>query len=1155
MLNGNRVLLIGVLRQLVGILLFLLGTAAIAAALNPVPLINQPLVPDATKPGGAALTLTVNGSGFVSASVVHWNGSPRTTTFVSEAQLKADILASDIASARTASVTVVNPGPGGGTSNVAFFSITVASSPLAFNRSDLDTGGSSPDSVATADLRGDGRLDVVAANWLSSNIAVLLSNGDATFQPAVTYATDANPDEVVLGDFNGDGKLDVAVRSQLSYTISVLLGNGDGTFQPFKTTSTAACEGRLMSADFNRDGRLDLVCTATSAGNIAILLGNGDGTFNSEVDYAVGAGPDAIDIGDFNRDGKLDLVISDNNGIAILLGNGDGTFQGAVEYPTPNQPADSVNAADFNGDGILDVAVPTQNGAVAILLGNGDGTFKPPLSYPAGSQDTDGRSTVADINGDGKLDLVLTFRSSSDQIAVLYGNGNGTFQAPLLYATGSQPLGVAAADFNRYGRMDLVVADVGASTVSVLLQATTDSLSKAGLTFAGQVVGTISATQTVTLTNTGILPLSISSITVTGTDPADFSQTNTCGSIVARGESCTINAVFKPTQNGPRTAAIAITGNTSNSPQSIALSGAGLVTGRNATLSATSLKFGPGIAVTQPVTLINYGSAALSISGISINGANPGDFHQTNTCGTSVASAASCIISVTFKPTSSNTFTATLSIADNASGSPQTVSLSGTGIEVEFNPTSLNFSPINITTNEQESLLTTVTVGATPLSITGVTVSGAYFRLNKSTCGSSVGAGGSCTISVYFYPRVLGTFSGTLAVTDNAGVQQVSLSGVGCSSRGKPKCHTHLASPAVRSALAARSTAAVPRSTGSSLVGTLVMDLTDPTRDDPFLVDGTKRELLVRFWYPATGSENCTPADYTMPRIWSYFARLTKLPLPAVATNSCLNATVEDGAHPMVVFTHGYTGTFTDYTFLFEDLASRGYVVASIDHTYEATAMEFPDGRFVKSVLGSHLNSSWRTDDETVSRALSARLDDLTFVMNELERLNAPGDNPFAGKLDLTRVALAGHSLGGLTAWLGLQRESRFKAAVLLDPYLAGIGSDPTETPVLLMAMGREKPSEDECRLWSDLHGPRFWVNLRGAEHVTPSDAVWLARGAIQTGTMSPEKTIDVLRSYIAAFLDANLRGEALDPLLKGSSYEFPDAAITTQDHPLCSQP
>jgi pimeloyl-ACP methyl ester carboxylesterase len=230
-------------------------------------------------------------------------------------------------------------------------------------------------------------------------------------------------------------------------------------------------------------------------------------------------------------------------------------------------------------------------------------------------------------------------------------------------------------------------------------------------------------------------------------------------------------------------------------------------------------------------------------------------------------------------------------------------------------------------------------------------------------------------------------------------------------------------------------------------------------------------------------------------------------------------------------------------------------VVASIDHTHEATAVEFPDGRLEKSLVGSHLDNSWRIDDVTVSHALSARLDDLTFVMDELERLNASAGNPFAGKLDLTRVALAGHSLGGLTTWLGLQRDPRFKAAILLDPYLADIGSDTSENPVMLLTMGREKPSRDECLLWSDLHGPRYLVNLRGAEHVTPSDAVWLAKGAVRTGTMGPEKTIDAMRQYIAAFLDSALRGESAGVLLQGSALEIPDVAVTAQDQQACGQP
>src|SRR5207247_7168874 len=109
---------VGLLLALGGLSKSVTGTIATAGAVNPVPLISQPLVPDAVAPGGAGFTLTVNGTGFVSGSVVNWNGSARATTFVSNSQLTATILASDIATASTASVTVINPSPGGGSSNV-----------------------------------------------------------------------------------------------------------------------------------------------------------------------------------------------------------------------------------------------------------------------------------------------------------------------------------------------------------------------------------------------------------------------------------------------------------------------------------------------------------------------------------------------------------------------------------------------------------------------------------------------------------------------------------------------------------------------------------------------------------------------------------------------------------------------------------------------------------------------------------------------------------------------------------------------------------------------------------------------------------------------------------------------------------------------------
>jgi hypothetical protein len=233
-----------------------------------------------------------------------------------------------------------------------------------------------------------------------------------------------------------------------------------------------------------------------------------------------------------------------------------------------------------------------------------------------------------------------------------------------------------------------------------------------------------------------------------------------------------------------------------------------------------------------------------------------------------------------------------------------------------------------------------------------------------------------------------------------------------------------------------------------------------------------------------------------------------QVPLPQVTTNSCWNNAIAECAHPIVVFTPGFTATFTDYTFLFQDLASRGYLVVSVDHTFEATAEEFLDGRLVGWVFGSYLGPTVRTDEQAMHFAVSVRLRDLQFVVNELELLNGGADGPLAGKLDMSKMALVGHSLGGLTAILGIEEEPRFRAGVLLDGAVPKSLLAGTKTPVLILAAGRDEWSEEERRLWSTLRGPRLAVNLQGTEHVTPSDAVWLAMGAVKTGTMGLPKKV-----------------------------------------------
>jgi dienelactone hydrolase len=480
-------------------------------------------------------------------------------------------------------------------------------------------------------------------------------------------------------------------------------------------------------------------------------------------------------------------------------------------------------------------------------------------------------------------------------------------------------------------------------------------------------------------------------------------------------------------------------------------------------------------------------------------------------------------------------------VEDNTKSATTAITV-GTGT-VELVPYTLNFGSVKL--NGSRTLTVTLTnTGATGLSISGMTTSAGFSQTN--TCGTSVGSGESCTISVSFKPSSLLHYNGQLTISDSSSdsPQQVTLSGNGT--------RRFLAASAVQAALTRARTVVAPSTTAASKVGTRVMRLLDTTRNDPYLANGAKRELLVRFWYPASLAQGCKTAEYTSDGVWNYFSQLKGVALPQVTTNSCWNAPMLGGPHPVVVFTHGYTGTFTDYTFLFEELASQGYVVASVDHTYEATAVELPDGQLAKSVLGSYLSNNAKSDVQTLTFAVSVRLEDLRFVMNELERLNAGSNDAFAGRLDISRVALAGHSLGGLTALLGVQQDPRFRAGVILDGVLPDYVAVGTQTPMLVLTAGNDGWGENDCRLWNGLRGPRVAVNLKGAEHVTPSDAVWLARYAIKTGSMGPERTIAAVRSYVTAFLDANLRGLPASRLIRMRSREYPDVVITTQQESPC---
>jgi len=655
-------------------------TAAVAA--NPVPFVTQPLSPDAVEPGAASFPLTVNGTGFVPGATVKWNGSTRVTTFVSQARLTAAILASDVATPNTASVTVTNPGPGGGTSNVVFLEATLPTSAAAFGASALSSLQGGPNGFAIGDLNGDGNLDLVVT-FGGANISVLLGKGDGTFQTPVNYAAGSPASVVAVADFNGDGKLDIAVGNVGSNpSISILLGNGDGTFQPAVNYSVPCCPSSIVAADFNGDGKLDLVVATDAA---SVLLGNGDGTFQPVLNYPAGSNTATVAVGDFNADGHLDLAVANNgsDNVSVLLGNGDGTFQSALDYPVGNVPF-AVVAGDFNGDGILDLAVTNFfSNTVSVLLGKGDGSFLSAVNYPTAGAPWG--MTVGDFNGDGNLDLAVAIGPTQ----ILFGKGDGTFEPAAAFNGGgdvADPDTLVAGDFTGQGRLDLVRTDVGANSDAELVQSMLEP-SATSVAFPLQVLQITSAAQDVTLTNVGTQPINISSIAFTGTNATEFSETDTCGLSLAPGATCSISITFTPAQLGPRTAALTVTNSAAGSPQSIALNGIGVVSGPNATLSTTTLSisckeecrppFCSCVCTSTPpqITLSDFGNADLNITGIT----TVAPFSETNTCDSSLTEGNSCTVAVGFAATTGQTLTGTLDINDNAPGSPQVVNLTGTG--------------------------------------------------------------------------------------------------------------------------------------------------------------------------------------------------------------------------------------------------------------------------------------------------------------------------------------------------------------------------------------------------------------------------------------------------------------------------------------------
>src|SRR5579871_2233269 len=238
-----------------------------------------------------------------------------------------------------------------------------------------------------------------------------------------TFDLGPNPNALAVADFNGDGIADLVVTG--NFGLETLLGNGDGTFQISAPTTLGRAPSSVAAADLNGDGIPDLVVGDSTDNNVRVLLGNGDGTFQAGPIYSTGSDPVRVLTVDLNGDGIPDVLTVNNRGnsVTVLLGNGDGSFQpvGAI---AAGQVPTAAAVGDFNSDGIPDLAVihpqAVTSSGLSILFGNGDGTFQAPVNMSGGTSPWD--VAAGDFDGDGLTDLAVSNRTQTGGVTILHGN-------------------------------------------------------------------------------------------------------------------------------------------------------------------------------------------------------------------------------------------------------------------------------------------------------------------------------------------------------------------------------------------------------------------------------------------------------------------------------------------------------------------------------------------------------------------------------------------------------------------------------------------------------------------------------------------------------------------------------------------------------------
>jgi hypothetical protein len=705
-----------------------------------------------------------------------------------------------------------------------------------------------PFSVAVADFNGDGKLDLALADFNNQAVAILLGNGDGTFQPQIEYPVNGYPYALAVADFNNDQHPDIAVANGgpvggSAGGVSVTLNNGNGTFAAPVNYSPGSEFYFLTAGDVNGDNKLDLVVGSTYPTQATLLfLGNGDGTFSPPMTLTSGTASDFNTIADLNGDGAPDVVVSNNlsdsGNVSILMqtvvpilqvtppnlsftaaqgagsppplslaiansGGGTETWAATTSQPwvvlgqtsgtAPSTVSVSVNPAGLNSGTYTATITVTATGAsnspqaIAVTLTvNPASVVVSSLAFSPNTLTGTGTAIgTVTLNGSAPVGGAFVNLSSNNSavqvpatITILAGLVSGTFTATASSVT-TQTVVTVTATYNGVSTTATLTLNPNTSPLTV---------SPTSLSYGNQGIDSTSATKKVTLTNNTGAVVTISSTVISGTNSGDFSESaTTCGTTLLLKESCTISVTFTPAASGVRSATLTLKDSAVNSPQTVALSGTGVL---QVTLSAATFAFGNQAdgttSAAKTVTLTNNTSTALGISNVALTGTNASEFAvSSNTCGSSVSGHASCKISVTFDPVTAGAKTAALTITDGANNSPQSVNLTGTGVvPVSVTPSNLTFASQKVGSTSAAKKVTIKNNLTTALTISSLTFTGANagdFAESATTCLATLAADASCTVSVTFTPTATGTRVAVLNVADSATTspQTVNLTGTG----------------------------------------------------------------------------------------------------------------------------------------------------------------------------------------------------------------------------------------------------------------------------------------------------------------------------------------------------------------------------------------